>query len=283
LINLEQLKLRFPVKNVPPHGECIVVPGDQFDPDWEVGLDEGGYVCINTDVDGKPVTLVPVTKRASGNTERTVYEPRVVSRPHSVVKDRKIGSGPGHIAKVTLPLGLSAMKGPQWSREDEDRLVKRVSDLTGSLKEKCRILTEEFKGRSVMALKQKFKKLVEAGRALPGKRGRPKKVLSVPGLQKALENVCHDCGLPKDLCCCDDEKKESLRREIQTHEEQIEKGLRGHAQKSPIKASAPGVVSFEAYCRKCRTRRTVQDYDVWRRCPVCLEPLIIWNVQETEV
>jgi hypothetical protein len=161
------------------------------------------------------------------------------------------------------------MKGPQWKREDEDRLVKRVSELSGTIKGKCGILTKEFQGRTPNALKQKFKKLVEKGRAQPGKRGRPKKAVSLTpqkDMKKALENVCPDCSLPKDLCCCDEEKKESLKQEPRT----------------PLENLVPsGLMQFETYCRKCGTRRTVEDHDVWRVCPVCLEALIVWDVQES--
>ena len=260
MISLDELKLRFPVHDVRPYGQCVIVPGKEFDPDWEAFLDEAGYGCIFTDINGKAVTLVLTIKR-HGDSRRTVYEPR--AEPRSPEPTRK------------HPSGLSAMKGPAWSREDEDRLVKRIGELTGTPKEKFGSLAEEFKGRSLMALKQKFKKLVEAGRAQPEKRGRPKKALSVPGLQKALENVCPDCGLPKDLCCCDEEKKESLKQEP-----------RAPVQKEPARALeklvASGLMEFETYCRKCGTRRTVEDYDVWCVCPICLEPLIIWNIQETE-
>jgi hypothetical protein len=277
------------VKNVPPHGECIVVPGDQFDPDWEAFLDEQGYGCVFTDFGEKPVTLVLTIKR-HGKSERTVYEPRTEKKEPPTPEATRKGRS-----------NLSAMKGPQWGLKDEQRLISRINELKGSLEEKCRALTKEFQERSPNAILQKYRKLVKAGLPRPGKRGRPKKVLSVPGLQKGLENVCPDCGLPKDLCCCDEEKKhslreelrprfnwpeepkkkENLRREIRTHEEQIEKGLRGHAQKTPIKAGAPGLIYFETYCRKCQTGRGIEDVAVWRVCPVCLEPLIVWNVQET--
>jgi len=277
MINLEQLKQRFPVQNVPPYGECVVVPGIEFDPDWEAMLDEGGYGCIFTDINSKPVTLVLTIKR-HGDSKRTVYEPRAESR------------GP---AEQPLPVGLSAMKGPQWTREDEDRLVKRIGELKGKLEEKCRILSKEFKGRSPNAIVQKFHKLKKQhklglGLGKPGpKPGQKKKAVS-PALQKdldkALENVCRDCGLPKDLCCCDEEKKESLKVAGPFYSK-VEEEPRAPIQKQPARALEKlvpsGLMDFEAYCRKCGTRRTVEDYDVWRVCPVCLESLIVWDVRES--
>lgn len=134
MISLEQLKQRFPVQNVPPYGECVVVHGTEFDPDWEAMLDEEGYACIFTEIGGKQVTLVPTIKRHRGKSEKTVYEPR--TEPPTPQPTRKHPSG---------------MKGPAWSQEDEDRLVKRVTEVGGRVTE---ALTKEFPGRSYHALKQ---------------------------------------------------------------------------------------------------------------------------------
>lgn len=251
MITLEDLKQRFPLQNVPPYGECVVVPGKDFDPDWEAMLDDAGYGCVFTDVNRQPVTLVLTIKR-HGESRKTVYEPRAKPQKVSV---------------------KSAMKGPAWSQEDEDRLIKRVSELKGSLEGKIRILIKEFQGRSVNGLLQKFKKLAKAGRALPGKRGRPKKAVSLvlqKDLDKALENVCLDCGLPKDLCCCDEEKKESLRKEVRIK----------YARHLEEKVSPSGLMVFKTYCRRCRDRRHVEESEVWSLCPVCGGPLIIWDVEE---
>lgn len=56
--SIEKLKEMFPVQNVAPYGDCVVVPGSKFDPDWEAHLGDQGYKCFPTDLDQKPVTLV---------------------------------------------------------------------------------------------------------------------------------------------------------------------------------------------------------------------------------
>jgi hypothetical protein len=44
MISIEELKQRYPnIIDVKPHGWCIVVPGDKFDPDWEFQLEDQGY------------------------------------------------------------------------------------------------------------------------------------------------------------------------------------------------------------------------------------------------
>jgi hypothetical protein len=58
-INVQKLRgMGFPQENVPPYGDCIIVPGDKFDPDWEFQLEDQGYPIVMTDRGGKAVTLV---------------------------------------------------------------------------------------------------------------------------------------------------------------------------------------------------------------------------------
>lgn len=281
LIKFEELKERFPVQNVPPYGECVVVPGDKFDPDWEGFLDEDGYGCIFTDFGEKPVTLVLTIKR-HGKSERTVYEPRTEKKePPTPEPTRK---------------HPPSMKGPQWGLKDEQRLISRLNELKGSLEGKIRILAKEFQGRSPNAILQKYHKLVKAGLPRPVKKGRPRKAVS-PDLQKemdkALENVCPDCGLPKDLCCCDEEKKESLSQEFRIPVQKdpagkaaLESALRLECLVQEIRdflCSEAKSFYFKWHCRKCRQTGTADNQkEVWRVCPICLEPLIVWNVQEIE-
>jgi hypothetical protein len=58
MITVEELKQKFPVRDVRPYGECIIVPRDEFDPDWEHYLAEQGFKCFFIDLDKKPVTLI---------------------------------------------------------------------------------------------------------------------------------------------------------------------------------------------------------------------------------
>jgi hypothetical protein len=58
-------------------GRCIVVPGAEFDPDWEVCLGDLGYTCVNSELDGYPVTFVvlqsePEAKLVEAETEAVV-------------------------------------------------------------------------------------------------------------------------------------------------------------------------------------------------------------------
>lgn len=118
-ITLEELRQRFPVRDCPPYGACIVVPGDEFNPDWEAELN---FDRVDTDFGdpGKPFTLIPLKRKAEvrGN-----------------------------------------LRMPEWSNTDSARLLKRVAELPGSLESKCETLTKEFPGRSQAAIHQKYVKL----------------------------------------------------------------------------------------------------------------------------
>lgn len=73
MITVEELQQRFAVRTVPPYGECVVVPGAEFDPDWEVYLGDQGYSCRFTDFDKRPVVLVhvkQVRRNASSVTDK---------------------------------------------------------------------------------------------------------------------------------------------------------------------------------------------------------------------
>jgi hypothetical protein len=235
------------MRNVPPHGQCIVIPGSEFDPDWEGLLDDGGYSCINTDLDGKPVTLVLMKSRDSGRgSEREVYTP-----PPKRKKD--------------LPLGLSAMKGPIWSEGDEKRLLKRMGELKGSMESKCRQLEAEFSGRSKNSLLQKYKKLQRRPKAEGKKRG-PKKKETIGSGPVHVQ---------------DEKPKSEVKKEqpgsgpgdsrVVIEVEKFVKHVLELMQRS---------FTFQWYCRTCKDSGSAEDEQVWKWCPKCGEELIVWNIEE---
>jgi len=75
MITVEELKAKFAVCDVEPYGSCIVIPGAEFDPDWEVFLGDQGYKCFFVDLDRKPVTLVRLKKDAAKETRRQPVAP----------------------------------------------------------------------------------------------------------------------------------------------------------------------------------------------------------------
>lgn len=141
---LEDLKVKFPLREVSPYGFCIVVPGPEFNPDFEVELGDKGYKCFNIDIDGKPVTLVRVVKTEKGSGEKTVYSP-----PPAEVEGEK----------ETLIPKSPPQASSKWRPEEDEVLVKLWNDRV--LIEK---MTPSFPGRTEAAIRLRIQRLEKHGR-----------------------------------------------------------------------------------------------------------------------
>jgi len=289
---LEDLKQKYPIKNIPPYGECIVVPGPDFDTDFEVELGDEGYSCINTDLDGKPITLVRLKKSVAEEGEKTVYSP---------------------------PTAIKASPFQKWSSEEDEVLVKLWNERV--LIEK---MTPSFPGRTEAAIRLRIQRLEKYGK-IKKRAGRPKGLTSsvrrwsdqeeqllielwnkgtkVPGMLaqfpgrtrnsvamridilqksgaieprwKAGEGIHHK----PDLSTHESRARAKLHEvPMETKDEVVE------LLKQVLEAVKPKeeLVCFKSYCLSCRDSRTVEDGNVWKACPVCGGPLIVWNVETKE-
>jgi hypothetical protein len=151
---LEDLKLKFPLKEVALYGFCIVVPGPEFDPDWEAELGDHGYKCFGTFLDGKPVTLVRVAKTEKGSGEKTVYSPPPAAK----------ASAEGE-KETLIPRASPSSK---WRPEEDEVLVKLWNERV--LIEK---MTPSFPGRTEAAIRLRIQRLERYGR-IKKRAGRPK-------------------------------------------------------------------------------------------------------------
>lgn len=72
-ITYEELEERFTVRTLQGFGEVIIIPGDEFDPDWEAQLGEE-YECLEHTYYRKPVMLVrkAVKENADANANTNV-------------------------------------------------------------------------------------------------------------------------------------------------------------------------------------------------------------------
>ena len=67
MISIDELTKRFgPSHVVAPYGDCLVVQGSEFDPDWEAELGDLGYACYFGDLDAHAVTFVQLKQSKSG-------------------------------------------------------------------------------------------------------------------------------------------------------------------------------------------------------------------------
>jgi hypothetical protein len=142
-VTIEELKDRFIVRDVPPYGFVVMIPGSDFDPDWEALLEDLGFGCVFAEINNEKFTLVKLEKE-EGEEERVT---------------RRAGAQPGQ-------------KMIHWSDADEERLLKRVEELPGFIEKKVVLLMQEFPGRSAMALQKKYEKL---------KHGKKKKAKAAKG------------------------------------------------------------------------------------------------------
>lgn len=126
-VSVEDLKSKFPVRIIAPYGECIIVPGSEFDPDWEVWLGEKGYGCRFTDLDGRPVTLVSIKKSAAAVSGSMVSGERAVFAPSPVpaVAPKIVVSNEHQKQAAETPKGRGNMRSPEriWRPEEEDLIV----------------------------------------------------------------------------------------------------------------------------------------------------------------
>jgi hypothetical protein len=138
-MTVEELKKRFPVKDVAPYGSCIVVPGAEFDPDWETELDEQGYKCHMTDIYGKPVTLVKLKSAGKSEGEKEVYQPH--RQPPSPLLNPE----------------------NRWKLEEDELIIA----LWNQKKNKAEIhveLRKRFPNRSIHAVTYRIGRLIKAGK-----------------------------------------------------------------------------------------------------------------------
>lgn len=296
MVSFEELVTKFEMKNMPPYGMVIVVPGNEFNPDWEDQLCSQGCRVHFTDLNRKPVTIVQKGK----GIEATPM------------------ASPGADAKTDGAMPLTPFSDAEfpWSDEDEKKLLRRMNESEGTVYERAAVLMPEFPGRSAVALRQKFYKLTclkgsskRKGRLKPELLRVPwnakddallielwKKRLTVSAIAQKIpgrsyESVKIRLEALKKLGRIEPRWKQNTKKTTRSTPEskppstpEHESAAAPSSQKLEPTEPTKKLVSFEAYCRKCRDRRSVHDEtNVWKLCPVCGEPLIVWNIEFDEV
>jgi hypothetical protein len=129
----------FSIENHPPFGDCFVVPGKEFDPDWEDSLADDGHACHNVFLKEKPVTLVEVAvqklddgEEDDGHKGKEKEESQEES-PKETTTEKPVTKRKGRPPK---PKGEQQKKEPYpkpdsardyWPPEQRDYLVKVLS------------------------------------------------------------------------------------------------------------------------------------------------------------
>jgi hypothetical protein len=296
---LEDLKVKFPMKEFSPYGFCVVIPGAEFDPDWEAELGDQGYKCFDTDFEGEPVTLVRVVKAEKGQGEKTVYSPPPAPKASAETAARMRDSR------------------SRWSEEEDEVLVKLWNDRVPIEK-----MPPSIPSRTEAAIRLRIQRLEKhgtiekrSGRGRPKfrpdysfKKKFPRKIIDFAvELSKsvdpaysardiagkiferfgakvshaAVRNWIMDAASPVDASAdksVDTPIPTRIPTSVPTPSSVTDEVV--ELLKQILQAVKPKeeLVRFEAYCPGCRDSRSVEDSNVWKACPVCGGPLIVWNV-----
>jgi hypothetical protein len=122
-INVQKLRgMKFQEDNVPPYGNCIIVPGDKFDPDWECLLEDQGHPCVFTDIAGKKVTLVRLMGEKASSAKMARLEEVGVGTPKTSTESRPAVSTVKPPPK-RIPQWLVKNPEHQWGDDDDKKLV----------------------------------------------------------------------------------------------------------------------------------------------------------------
>lgn len=126
------------------HGEVLVIPLEQFKDEWKNDFARQGHECI----EGK------------------------FGAENTPVIFLKLGIDVELMRKASTMIPAPAVvhgcrKGADWNPTDEQRLMKRMSEATGTKLEKIAQVVSEFPGRSAGALNQKYIKLRSAMKKAP--------------------------------------------------------------------------------------------------------------------
>jgi len=155
------------MRNVAPHGECVIVPGDKFDPDWEFQLEDQGFKVHLVELDRRPVALVSMRKTGEGSEERTVYTPP--PKPPVTEKHEEIVSGPEHVEKSRGH--KKGSKTSRWTQEEDTRLLYEWPRARGTIAEKARSLVPLFPGRNAHAITCHYDQIVRTSKSSTPMRG----------------------------------------------------------------------------------------------------------------
>jgi hypothetical protein len=300
MVTIDELKLKFPVRTVAPYGDCIVIPGTDFDPDWELFLGDQGYKCFMTDLDRKPVMLVKLKGDAEKIGEREVYSQKspLLINPWTTEEDdiviklwnenvliaNMVPSLPGRTKnaialliqrlekygkiekrpfKRDMPLRKSSVK--RWTTTEDLLLI----DLWNKNAKVPDMLTH-FPGRTRDSIAMHVDVLQQQGKIKPrwkAGEGKPHKTEKKP-ISPGPEPITSTASVETPSSRESTEIPESDQNQMISLLKEIRDLLN------------PQLWSFEYACPECgRYGSAVDEEKIWRLCPVCSKPLIVWNVE----
>jgi hypothetical protein len=77
MVTVEELRLKWPVREIPCYGNCIIIPDKWFKREWEEGLKAEGAVVLYQTLPGGTCALVRLKGRQlEPDKPKAVYQPR---------------------------------------------------------------------------------------------------------------------------------------------------------------------------------------------------------------
>lgn len=168
MVTVEELQAKCYLElSDPLWGQCIVVPSAEFSMEMEGSLVAQGLRCHYTTLEGHAAVFVQLKRSAAIG--KTVYVP--LTKSESVVHGNSLEVKKVENKDSNTEKSLSSLKGPAWTSEDEQRLLKRYHEIEAqdgqSLNhiDRVRKLLPEFSDRNESSVNQKARKLLrkEAG------------------------------------------------------------------------------------------------------------------------
>ena len=170
MVTFEELRARYPPKRVNPFGDCCIVPGAEFDPDWEAELCDLGCSVHFADLGGKPVALV-YKKPIQGAGEKVVYRPPEASAPKAeeTLRDRLLlGAWRPFEDEALIKLYNSGAKYDvifeELQKRFPDRSLAAVTNRIGHLQQRGLIEARQPRGNVKRERKQDASTGVSTGR-----------------------------------------------------------------------------------------------------------------------
>lgn len=138
MTSLAELQERYgPTVVVAPYGESIVVPGAEFNPDWEAELGDQGFNCHLGNYNGKAVTFVP-TKKAVAPGKVVSVPPKPKDPPAAAAESKRVNWTSKEDAFIS-ELWNHGLKVPAIAAKVEEKFPIRKGNATNMRLKRLRI------------------------------------------------------------------------------------------------------------------------------------------------
>jgi hypothetical protein len=153
---ITKLKEQYSTNDVPPFGECIVIPEEQMDPQLRTEIANNGYDLFHENVDEKPVFII-------------LPKPTETKNSHSC--NDSPSNKPELSKEKTSNIIFATDKEYRWKKEEDEFLI-RFHETERSRTQIIELFRIKFPKRSVAAIHLRLNKLIKAGKIISRKQNK---------------------------------------------------------------------------------------------------------------